>query len=145
MTILQFHFSMEKANKQQHLLWQWLYQWYISFNPLHEDDQKDKDWIEARWKKAFADGVFTAYKKLFVVRWPGEQKDICMNRIRQLVRLAKFMWADLEWLMKLTFIIEIVDAKHWDPDYREPNSESKSTDDNWELKPTCSHSHTLIP
>ena len=52
----------------------------------------------------FKDGAFTAYRKLTMVRWPGERVDVYANKIRQLAGLAGFEGAGLEKFTKLAFV-----------------------------------------
>ena len=68
---------------------------------MKEEDQKDISLIEAWLKEAFMDGVFTAYRKLTMVRWAGERVDVYANKIRQ---LAGFKGAWLERFTKLAFV-----------------------------------------
>lgn len=70
----------------------------ILYMEIDEDVQSDTDKIDALLKEAFFDGAFTAYRKLNLVKWAGEQVDVYMNRIRQLVG---FEGVGLERLNKL--------------------------------------------
>ena len=68
---------------------------YIS--SLHEDDQKDIDLIVIHLK-VFTDGVFTAFRKLTLIRWAGKRVDIHTNRIKQWLGMAEFKEIELERL-----------------------------------------------
>ena len=71
---------------------------------MKEQEQKDISLIEAWLKEAFTDSVFTAYRKLTMVRWAGEHVDVYANKIMQLAGLAGFEGAGLERFMKLAFV-----------------------------------------
>ena len=57
---------------------------------MEEDDQKQREQIKAQLKEAFTDDVFTAYRKVIMIRWAGDHVDIYANKIRQLIGLAGF-------------------------------------------------------
>ena len=65
---------------------------------MNEDNQKDINLIEAHLKEVFIDGLFTAYKKLTMIRWTSKRVDVCTNRIRQLAGMAGFEGVGLERL-----------------------------------------------
>ena len=74
------------------------------YKEMDADDQKQIEQIEAQLKEAFTDDVFTAYRKVTMIRWAGERVDVYANKIRQLVGLAGFKGDGLERQMKLTFV-----------------------------------------
>lgn len=76
---------------------------------MDEENQRDINQIEAQLE-AFTDQALTAYRMLTVVWWAGEQVNIYPNRIRQLVRLARYKGVGLERLTKLTFVTGFPDA-----------------------------------
>lgn len=77
---------------------------------MDEENQRDTHQIEVQLKVAFSNDAFTAYRKLTLVRWSGEQVDIYTNRIKQLIGLAGFKVVGLERINKLTFITGFPDA-----------------------------------
>ena len=87
---------------------------------MKEEDQKDISLIEARLKKAFTDGAFTAYRKLTMVRWAGERVDVYANTIRQLAKLSGFEGAGLERFMRLDFVTGLPNAISSEKEYRNP-------------------------
>ena len=66
--------------------------------------QRNAGKIETRLREAFTDGPFTAYGKLCRLRWSGEQVDVYATEIRRLAGLSGFKGADLERIVKLTFV-----------------------------------------
>ena len=67
--------------------------------------KKDIDRIEAQLKEAFTNDAFTAYRKLTMVRWPGECVDVFTDKIRQLVGLMELSWKGInlacQWQSKV--------------------------------------------
>lgn len=88
-----------------------------SFIPLHlesdalsiylEMNEADKSCaikIEKKLKEAFTCGPFVAYKKMNALKWAGEPVDVFANELRRWGGLAGFKGAELEKVVKLTFI-----------------------------------------
>ena len=67
-----------------------------------EASQRDIEQIKALLKEAFTDNMFTAYRKLTMVRWAD--KCVFTNKIRQLIGLAGFEDAEMEKLTKQAFV-----------------------------------------
>ena len=77
---------------------------------MEETSQRDAEQIKAQLKEAFTDDAFTAYRKLTMVKWAGKHMDVFVNKIKQLIRLARFEGAEMERLSKLAFITEFPDT-----------------------------------
>ena len=71
---------------------------------MEQTSQRDIEQIKSQLKEAFTDNEFAVYRKLTMVRWAGERVDVFVNKIRQLIGLAKFEGVEMEKLTKLAFV-----------------------------------------
>lgn len=63
---------------------------------LSEKDQENAEKIQEKLKVAVTDDSFSAFGKLFQMKWTGEPVDVYDNEIRRLAGLAMFDKVGLE-------------------------------------------------